>query len=1000
MRILVDLQACQVDSAFRGIGRYSMSLLDNLIDQAGTREISPILFNAAPHKPFINSVSPQRIIYMPAFPNWVSVGAGAESHALNSLAYSTFIQSYDYDILHISSAFEPWLPDLSFKAPGQIVSATLYDLIPMIFKEHYFSDKAFKHSYLQRLAWLRNVDLILAISDASRDDAIELLGIEPSRIVSIYGGIPKQLSSESPGKDGIQSTLNRYFINKPFVLYTGGDEYRKNLNGAIAAFAELPAEVKEKMQLVIVCALSDESRAKYSNQARKLGLSLNKDIVFTGFVSDFELACLYSSCEVFMFPSWYEGLGLPVLEAMSYGAPVIGGNNSSIREIIKNPNALFDARSTHDMAHKLYGVLNNSLLADELRHYGKERVKDFSFERASVIALNAFDEALERAKCNSENNVFSCGLPRKRLAYLTPMPPAQSGISEYSAEQLLPWLSRYFNIDIYTESDFVSDSFCNAAFRIFNCNDFPAVAEQYDFILYAFGNSAFHSYMFEFIQKYPGVIVLHDTYLGGILHQMNSQTDFEQEVLFSHGSRARKRLLPQPGKPYGAYEVITELPSSKRVLNNALGVIVHSPYNLKTIRETYPEGIASPFCVIPQPLFVPKIPNRTEKGVLRYKLGIDENAVIFASFGHVAHTKHVDMLLDAFEEGEFLNAYLVFVGKLYNDDFGLEFYKRIKKSKYSDRIIITDFISNDEYVAWLSVADISIQLRKISMGETSKAVLDCMSMGIAVILNDFSTFQDYPSNVVCKIPHPVKKDDLVAAMNMLYYDAEKRTTLGSACRDYVKKNHDPSGCAVKYADAVHRFYARDSLKTIRTRVNAFAPHLVSCESKEMTARVTAEWLSSIPKDFPERLRIFWDVSDICEKTETTDTEKHLIRLLRKLYCLDITGVEFIAVKYQGDEFIIAKEWLNEIGVLLSAEKTDFYNKQVKFNTGDILAVLSASFDQVHKRMSEIFDSQGQQVPIIAVDYDTLPLLINGIDDEENNDELFARRLEFLITRQI
>jgi hypothetical protein len=140
----------------------------------------------------------------------------------------------------------------------------------------------------------------------------------------------------------------KYRVAPPFLLYVGGEDYRKNLTGAVAAFAALPPEIRRYYQLVIACHLSPQALEEATRLAHRLGVA--ERVRFTGFVADEELIVLYQSCRLFFFPSLYEGLGLPILEALMCGAPVACSNCSSMPEFAGDDARLFDPHSTQSMA--------------------------------------------------------------------------------------------------------------------------------------------------------------------------------------------------------------------------------------------------------------------------------------------------------------------------------------------------------------------------------------------------------------------------------------------------------------------------------------------------------------------------------------------------------------------------------------------------------------------------------------------------------------------------
>src|SRR5262249_35415605 len=122
----------------------------------------------------------------------------------------------------------------------------------------------------------------------------------------------------------------RHGLHRDFILYVGGPDFRKNLSGALESFASLPDHERRGLDLVVACFLPPKQRGRLEQTGRDLGIA--DSLKLLGYVSDEELHALYQMCRVFFFPSLYEGLGLPVLEALQCGAPVVAGDNSSIPE--------------------------------------------------------------------------------------------------------------------------------------------------------------------------------------------------------------------------------------------------------------------------------------------------------------------------------------------------------------------------------------------------------------------------------------------------------------------------------------------------------------------------------------------------------------------------------------------------------------------------------------------------------------------------------------------
>jgi len=276
------------------------------------------------------------------------------------------------DIVHIMSLFEGFR-DEAVSSIGIIknipTSLTLYDLIPLILKEKYLTNSNFKDWYYRKLKSVKNSNIILAISEYTKRELISVLGFEKDSVISISGGVEDCFKPLNISEDEKEVICKRHKITKDFVMYTGGMDPRKNIEGLIRAYAGLPIEVRREYQLVIVFAKMPDERQNLEHLAKNHGLKKD-DIVFTGYVSKEDLVALYNLCKVFIFPSLYEGFGLPPLEAMACGAAVIGSNATSIPEVIGREDALFDPHSDGAISSKLYQALKNDFFCRQLKEHG------------------------------------------------------------------------------------------------------------------------------------------------------------------------------------------------------------------------------------------------------------------------------------------------------------------------------------------------------------------------------------------------------------------------------------------------------------------------------------------------------------------------------------------------------------------------------------------------------------------------------------------------------
>jgi glycosyltransferase involved in cell wall biosynthesis len=304
-------------------------------------------------------------------------------------------------LYHVLSPFEPrplgsiW-PAWA-RANGVKLVVTLYDLIVLIWEREYLQNWAVRQRYLARLGMLRTADAVLAISQQTADDAVRLLGIDRRRIFVVYAGV-SDLFAPSPQPSGriVEELQRRIPALRPgFFLYAGAMDHRKNLRALIEAYALLPERTRQVHQLVIVSRLPGADGPALQQLARRLGI--DRQTVWTDYVPDETLARLYQACEAFVFPSLYEGFGLPVVEAQRCGAPVLAGDNSSLREIVPDEAARFDSAAPQAIAALMQRVATDVEFRAELARRGPEWAARFSWDRVVDATLRAYESVWEEA---------------------------------------------------------------------------------------------------------------------------------------------------------------------------------------------------------------------------------------------------------------------------------------------------------------------------------------------------------------------------------------------------------------------------------------------------------------------------------------------------------------------------------------------------------------------------------------------------------------------------
>ncbi|MDZ7994958.1 MAG: glycosyltransferase family 4 protein [Nostoc sp. EfeVER01] len=244
--------------------------------------------------------------------------------------------------------------------------------------------KTYTEKVKRCLQW---TDLVLTISESSKKDIIEYLKVDPSKVyvtplASRY--YPNYLSEEIAQE--LEKQAN-YDFSKPYLLFVSTIEPRKNINTIITAFNFLKEKYKIEHQLILIGKkgwnyepiFAAIENSPWANQIHHLN-----------YLSNELVALFYSKADVFVYPSHYEGFGLPVLEAMTLGAPVISSNTSSIPEVTGDAAILVDPSNSIQLGEAILKVISNSQLRQELIHQGKARAKLFSWERTAKETLNAY----------------------------------------------------------------------------------------------------------------------------------------------------------------------------------------------------------------------------------------------------------------------------------------------------------------------------------------------------------------------------------------------------------------------------------------------------------------------------------------------------------------------------------------------------------------------------------------------------------------------------------
>jgi glycosyltransferase involved in cell wall biosynthesis len=407
LRIVVDMQGAQTESRKRGIGRHSLGIATALARHSGEHEIWLALnarwpdASAAIRVAFDGLVPPERIRAFDAPAPFAERYADPAQVRAAERIRESFLARLAPDIVFVPSLFEGWDGDATAsigRYEPLTTAVTLHDLIPWLRPHEYLADLPLRRHYARKLESLRRADLVLAVSEHTRDAAVRLFGLPAERVRVVANGVEPRFRPMALGSTERDALRRRHGLDRPFVLFVGAFEPRKNLAGLIEAFARLPTPLRDRHQLL---AVGPDPRDWLPHAARS---GLSDGLVLGGAVSDDELVALYCACAAFVFPSFDEGFGFPALEAMACGAAVIGADATSIPEVIGRADALFDPARPDAIAAKLAQVLSDGGFRQSLREHGLARAKLFSWDAAAKATLAAFEQLGARAPVSGMPN--------------------------------------------------------------------------------------------------------------------------------------------------------------------------------------------------------------------------------------------------------------------------------------------------------------------------------------------------------------------------------------------------------------------------------------------------------------------------------------------------------------------------------------------------------------------------------------------------------------------
>ena len=371
--LVVDLQTAQ--GGFfgdRGIRRYAMALTLALMRK---RAVSAVLFN--PNRPTVEAIPSELRDAVQV--EWSTTPT---LRRVDAAGTSVYLMTSPFERVRPASSLLPQYVSDS----GMPIAVVLYDLIPEIIDVY---PPELMAGYRVRRELIKQVDLVLALSDQTRRDAIERLGIPPERVEVIGAGGSDFFRPPASGDQPALLLAERLpAITEPFVLCVTGWSAHKNAEGLIDAWARLPRAMRDSHQLVLTCRLPPEAGTAWIDRGRERGLR-DGELVVTDYVDDHVLRALYQQARLVVLPSFYEGFGLPVLEAALCGCPAVASNASAVPEVLEWAPATFSPGDLDEMASVVARGVCDEEFRLQLRDAGEAAARQHTWERVADRTIDA-----------------------------------------------------------------------------------------------------------------------------------------------------------------------------------------------------------------------------------------------------------------------------------------------------------------------------------------------------------------------------------------------------------------------------------------------------------------------------------------------------------------------------------------------------------------------------------------------------------------------------------
>ncbi len=679
----------------------------------------------------------------------------------------------------------------------------LHDLVPAHFPDIYLQGPESRKWYAARRASLALFDHFLANSQATADDALDMLDLDETQVTVIGAGADRRFRPPREGsRAAARSLANSGLVEglRPgYILFPTGIDPRKNVERTIEAYGRLPRSLRSAHQLVLSCRLSDPDRETVMALAAKAGVA--DDLLVTGYVSDVTLCRLYQGAHLVVFPSYYEGFGLPALEAMHCGAPVICADATSLVEVQPIAEARFDPWSVRNIT----AAMTRALTDDGLRHRLRtQEPPPFTWDRAGqragevikteLLDLDRRDQALAPTvgtvgPSGSVDTTTRSHQAPPRLAVFAPLPPQQTGAAVF-AGRLIDELRHHCQVTVFVDCEAADANLAPTDLQapdgvtVQRVSSFDAVAAggaAFDQVLYLVGDDPHHLAAFNHSERHPG----HLLFRGARLTEIYRAIHQHRRDRLVDGSVGRTLAALYPARYRAEVEDMDVIdPATAHrfgvLMARGLGrsgreVIVDSTY-AQTLLRLDGAGDA-------EVLFTQLCPT------VDRLWSAPNTAPVITAFGSLDLQRCPGRLMRAMPTilATHPDCELHFVGRL-DPDRRSALTELATQLGIDGAVHFTSDLDDEQIAARQRETTLAVQLSDWTDGATSETVGELLATGTPLVITDLGSASELPEDAVVKVESAIEPPELARALIALLDDPERQVALSMGARRYAGGN--------------------------------------------------------------------------------------------------------------------------------------------------------------------------------------------------------------------